>query len=54
MGFVEALNMRMQDVASMCVGCGKCFEVSPMKERIRNARLRSAKPSWPLRAIMAP
>jgi Fe-S-cluster-containing hydrogenase component 2 len=31
MGFVEALNMRMQDVASMCVGCGKCFEVCPMK-----------------------
>ena len=31
MDFVEALNMRMQDVASMCVGCGKCFEVCPMK-----------------------
>jgi heterodisulfide reductase subunit D len=31
MDFVEALDTRMQDVASMCVGCGKCFEVCPMK-----------------------
>jgi heterodisulfide reductase subunit D len=31
MAFVEALDTRMQDVASMCVGCGKCFEVCPMK-----------------------
>jgi heterodisulfide reductase subunit D len=31
MDFIEALNIRMQDVASACVGCGKCFEVCPMK-----------------------
>jgi heterodisulfide reductase subunit D len=31
MDFIEALNTRMQDVASACVGCGKCFEVCPMK-----------------------
>jgi heterodisulfide reductase subunit D len=34
MDFIEALNARMQDVASACVGCGKCFEVCPMKEPI--------------------
>jgi heterodisulfide reductase subunit D len=31
MDFIEALNTRIQDVASACVGCGKCFEVCPMK-----------------------
>jgi heterodisulfide reductase subunit D len=31
MDFIEALNTRMQDVASACVGCGKCFEVCPMR-----------------------
>lgn len=31
MDFIETLNTRMQDVASACVSCGKCFEVCPMK-----------------------
>jgi heterodisulfide reductase subunit D len=34
MDFIEALNTRMQDIASACIGCGKCFEVCPMKEPI--------------------
>jgi heterodisulfide reductase subunit D len=34
MDFIEALDSRMQDAASMCVGCGRCFEVCPMKEPI--------------------
>jgi heterodisulfide reductase subunit D len=31
MDFIEVLDTRMQDAASMCVQCGKCFEVCPMK-----------------------
>jgi heterodisulfide reductase subunit D len=34
MEFIEALNTRIQDVASLCVGCGKCFEVCPMTKAI--------------------
>jgi heterodisulfide reductase subunit D len=30
MDFIEALDTRIQDVASLCVRCGKCFEVCPM------------------------
>ncbi|VWC76446.1 hypothetical protein BLA39750_00910 [Burkholderia lata] len=34
MDFAEAVDKHMQDMASKCVACGKCFEICPMKDPI--------------------
>src|ERR1700759_2101320 len=34
MNFLEALDAEMEDIASACTTCGKCFQACPMTEAV--------------------
>ncbi|MFT4509062.1 4Fe-4S dicluster domain-containing protein [Caballeronia sp. 15711] len=50
MNFVEALGQHMDEIASACVACGKCFTACPMTNAIG---IDSAEPTGVLRGMIA-